>query len=322
MPILIALLKDYASGKYSLREVADHLNSLGYRTRNGSLFTGYAIKDVLHNRFYEGKVIFHKGLSDEQIVEGSHEVSPEIRELWKRCQDIKDERSIGTRGQPCNLERHYPFSRILRCQHCHQPYYGEAIKLPKRVDLRLVHERHTSGRNCDTWPRSQSIEEISQQFQGRVLRYLILPDSWETAILAAMRQEEEPVDKTQIQRIERAVENLRKQHLWGDLSDEEYRQERIALERQIKLVSPSSQPKQLPNLERASELIKNMPALWSHPGVTDEQRESLIKELFVQIEIDGDKITSIEPKSNYAPLFATIAQQYGYCGGESPPSPP
>ena len=89
-------------------------------------------------------------------------------------------------------------------------------------------------------------------------------------------------------------------------TDEAYRQERVALERQIKLVSPPTQPRQLPNLERAAELLKNLPVLWSHSGVTDEQRESFLREVFAQITIDGKQITAIEPKPTYSPLFATM----------------
>ena len=108
------------------------------------------------------------------------------------------------------------------------------------------------------------------------------------------REELPPPNVSQMQRIERALENLRKQHMWGDLSDETYRQERAILERQIKLVSPPSQPRHLPNLERAAKLLEDLPALWSHPGVSDEQRESLIQEVFMQINIDGDCLTSVE----------------------------
>ena len=89
-------------------------------------------------------------------------------------------------------------------------------------------------------------------------------------------------------------------------TDEAYRQERVALERQMKLVSPPTQPRHLPNLERAAELLNNLPILWSHSGVTDEQRESFLREVFVQIEIDGKQITAIEPKPTYIPLFAAM----------------
>jgi hypothetical protein len=281
--------------------------------------------DILHNRFYEGKVIYHKGLPDEKIIDGSHEISPEIRELWLRCQQVKVERQVATRGQPRGNARHFPFSKVLRCQRCHQPYYGETVYQSGNAQLRLSHERQNVGRNCDVRPRSQSVADLSRQFQDRVLPYLVLPDTWESIILAAVQGENESkVETNDIPRIQRALENLRKQHLWGDLSDNDYRKERLALERQMKIISPPTQPSQLPNLERAAELLKNMPVLWSHSGVTDEQRESFLREVFARIMIDGKQITAIEPRSTYAPLFATIPlnSEYGYCKTEPPPSPP
>jgi len=325
MPILLTALRDYASGKFSQREVANHLSSLGYRTKKGNLFTGNAIKDILGNRFYEGKIIYHEGLPDEVVIDGSHEVSEEVRELWLQCQPIKEKRLLFTRGQPRGPARHFPFSKVLRCQRCHQPYYGETMYQSGNTGLRLTHERHNAGRNCDTWPRSQSIEALSNQFQDRVLSYMVLPDSWKSMITeVTMNDDGYQVDIQEIPRIQKALENLRKQHMWGDLTDKDYRQERVALERQMKFVSPPPQTRHIPNIERAAEILKNMPIMWSHSGVNDEQRESFIQEIFTQITIDGKRITAIEPKSNYAPLFATMVlnPNYGYWETKSPPSPP
>ena len=61
MPALQMLLQDYATGKYSFKGVADRLNAKGSRTRNGRPFTGASVRDVLGNRFYQGKVVYHKG---------------------------------------------------------------------------------------------------------------------------------------------------------------------------------------------------------------------------------------------------------------------
>ncbi len=325
MPALLTVLRDYASGRFSLHEVADHLNSLPYRTRYGKPFTGHSIMDILHNRFYEGKVIYHKGLPDEKIVDGKHEVSPEVRELWLRCQQVKSERRVSTRGQPRGPARHFIYSKVLRCGRCHQPYYGETVYQSGNAKLRLSHERQNAGRNCNVWPRSQSVEAMSCQFQDRVLPYLVLPDTWKAMIFAAtQREDERQLDGNEIPRLQKALENIRKQHKWGDLSDDAYRQERLDLERQMKLLSPPPQPRNLPNLERAAELLKNMTTLWSHSGVTDEQRESFILEVFSQITLDGKQITEIKPKPSYSPLFATIPlnPEYGYCKTEPPPSPP
>ena len=69
----------------------------------------------------------------------------------------------------------------------------------------------------------------------------------------------------------RALENLRKQHLWGDLT--EYRQaERTGLELQVKLLdSPVDPP--LAKLGKAARLMEDMTSLWLHSRVTDEQWE-------------------------------------------------
>ena len=125
------------------------------------------------------------------------------------------------------------------------------------------------------------------------------------------------------ERLQRALENLRKQHKWGDISDEEYRSERNVLVRQLKLLDDAVKPRQLPNLERAAEFLQNLPGLWLHPGVTHEDREALVKQVFQRITIDGKDFVDIEPKPEYAPLFATMVtgQKVGYRETDSSPSP-
>ena len=143
--------------------------------------------------------------------------------------------------------------------------------------------------------------------------------------MAVLRAEEpQEQDQSQQDRLQRALENLRKQHKWGDLSDQEYRRERDTLMRQLKLLGrPSTLPK-IPNLESAASLLEDLPKLWLHSGVTHEQRELLVREVFHCITIDGKEFVSIEPQAAYAPLFATMiaGQEFGYRVLKSPPSPP
>ena len=91
----------------------------------------------------------------------------------------------------------------------------------------------------------------------------------------------------------------------------------------MKLVATPVQSHQLPNLESAAGLLRDLPALWLHPGVTDGQRETLVQEVFRRITIDGKDFVSIEPKAEYVPLFAVIAsgQKYGYREFDPPQSP-
>lgn len=55
IPALLELLKSYAANQFSYSELAQHLNSKGYRNRLGKPFTSGSVEHVLKNRFYAGK---------------------------------------------------------------------------------------------------------------------------------------------------------------------------------------------------------------------------------------------------------------------------
>ena len=327
MPILLMALREYATGEYSYSQVANHLNSQGYRTQNGRLFTGYNLRDILSNRFYEGKVVYHQGLPDEQIKDGSHRVPEEVRQLWLRCQVIKHERTNRPVGHPRNETHDYPFSHVLKCHQCGNSYHGEAVYYKDHTKLRLIHERHSQGKQCKIMPKSRSVESLSQEFAERVLAYVKLDEGWKTRTMAVLTSDggvtDDKANQEQAEKLNKVLENLRKQHLWGDISDVDYRHERGELARQINDLSRDTTPVQMPNMERAAQLLNEMPVLWQHPGVTNKQRESLVHEVFNKISINGEALVAVEPKPEYAPLFADMLthQPVGYRDLDSAPSP-
>jgi DNA invertase Pin-like site-specific DNA recombinase len=325
MPALLLILRQYATGKFSFREVADDLNAHGFKTQTGRAFTGYNIRDILSNRFYEGKIVYHKGLPDEKVFNGSHEVPAEAKVLWLACQSIRQGRAITKMGHP-RIEKHdYPYSRVLKCQLCGNPYHGEAVYYRGKTTLRLTHERRLSGRKCKTWPRSRSVESLNQEFIDRVLAHIKLVDNWKSLVVTALNGEYElKVDEKQIEKLIKAKENLRKEHMWGHIEDDDYRRQWSDLENQLQAANPDIHSSALPNVERAAEFLDSLPTLWSHDGVTNKQRELLLQKVFEKIIIDGKGLVAIQPKSEYLPLFATIAMQnsIGYCEPNSPPSPP
>jgi DNA invertase Pin-like site-specific DNA recombinase len=325
MPALLMALRDYSTGSLSYAEVSDRLNSQGFRQRSGRPFTSYSIRDILGNRFYQGKVVYHKDQLDERVVDGSHDVPAEVRELWTSCQAVKSIRAVTRSGHP-RVESHgYPFSRILRCQRCGSPYHGEAVYYRGNTDLRMTHERRTVGKACSIRPRSRSVDSLTGEFCDRVVSQIHLEDSWKPMVMKALLDEKKTTDTHDRQdRLARALENLRKQHLWGDISDDVYRRDRVPLERQLQDVSRDSNSPELPNLERAAQLLNALLSLWSHPGVTHQQREALVQEVFAEISIDGKELVSVRPKPAYLPLFASMAVQdsLGNRDSDSPPPPP
>lgn len=55
MPVLLTLLRGYASGQHSFKSLAHDLNAQGFRSTRGNPFTEGSIATVLSNPFYDGK---------------------------------------------------------------------------------------------------------------------------------------------------------------------------------------------------------------------------------------------------------------------------
>ena len=91
--------------------------------------------------------------------------------------------------------------------------------------LRLSHERRAGGRFWSVRPRSRFVESLLEQFGARVAPYMQLDATWKTRVIAALRDHQKRGsnrEQAEATRVRRALENLRKQHTWGDLTDEEY----------------------------------------------------------------------------------------------------
>ena len=302
MPVLMNVLKGYASGKHSFRSLAQDLNSRGYRTSDGRPFTESSISTILDNRFYDGEVVYHRGQSDEEVIPGVHEVPEEIKELWARCQDVRSDKN--TRGRfspPARQQRIYPLTVVLTCDECGEPFHGEGHHQNGSISLRMMH----SLRRCEMRPRSVPAPSVEHEFAERVLGCIKLDDGWRSAVLRAMSNEgPEPDNSLDIRRIDSAMANLRKQHIWDVISDEDFKAEYQALQRQRRALEPKTAKRPTPNLDRAAELLRDLPALWEHPGVTQEQRRELTREVFDEVRIREGKLVAVKPRPDYVPLFA------------------
>ena len=127
----------------------------------------------------------------------------------------------------------------------------------------------------------------------------------------------EPDNGLDIRRIDAAIANLRKQHVWDVISDQEFKAEYQILQRQRRALEPKPTAPSTPNLDRAAELLQNLPALWKHPGVTQDHRRDLAREVFDEIRIHDGKLVAVKPRPEYLPLFAYgIWKENQYAGGE------
>ena len=148
------------------------------------------------------------------------------------------------------------------------------------------------------------------QFEEGVLPYIVLDESWRAKVVRVLKTDSRVSDaEVQQNRIKGALDNLRKQHLWQDIDDQTYKKERAELARQLQAMRPEPQHAKVRNLERAAQLLIDFPALWTHPGVDDRQREELLRELFTRVDLRGRDIVAISPRQEYQPLFACLVNK-------------
>lgn len=146
------------------------------------------------------------------------------------------------------------------------------------------------------------------QFYHKALPYLQLGQEYKKHTTTLLQEKIENTSQINTQlKLKQTIRNLRKQHCWGDLTDAEYLKEKRELSSQLNILRPLST--KIIDIKRAEELLSDLPDLWSNPGVTDNQRESFIHEIFQKVEISGSDLVAIEPKLDYQPIFAGIIAQ-------------
>jgi len=59
-----------------------------------------------------------------------------------------------------------------------------------------------------------------------------------------------------------------------------------------------------PNVDRAAELLRDLPNLWEHPGATQVQPRDLAREVFDEIRVRDGKLITVKLRPGYAPHYA------------------
>ncbi|MNW43855.1 DNA-invertase hin [compost metagenome] len=114
----------YAAGR-GLKSIANELNHTGYKTKTGNTFSTTAIKEILNNPFYNGKIRYNRyenwsnkrrrGKSAEPIIaDGKHEaIIHDV--LWEKVQFLLQKKSF----TPSRIfDGEFLLSGLIRCPKC------------------------------------------------------------------------------------------------------------------------------------------------------------------------------------------------------------
>ena len=117
-PVIRRLFEWYATGLYSLEEVAKRTRAEGFSYRKtGTLIPKSEINRILKNPFYAGRISWNG-----KIYEGKHESIVPL-ELWKRVQGVMDER-----GGESKRKYELAYAQLLSCAKCGCAIVGEVKK--------------------------------------------------------------------------------------------------------------------------------------------------------------------------------------------------
>ncbi|TDF88857.1 recombinase family protein [Paenibacillus piri] len=118
------IFRMYASGQ-GLRSIANQLNQEGHKTKPGNAFSSVAIKTIINNPVYVGKIRFNvrenwaetrrKGINPNPIiVDGKHDAIIS-QDLWETVQALFAKKSF---SPPRVFDGTYPLTGLLRCPQC------------------------------------------------------------------------------------------------------------------------------------------------------------------------------------------------------------
>ncbi len=321
----------YASGQYSLSQLADELYRLGLRglpTRHGpgGKVSTAAWQRMLRNPYYVGQIVFKRGTPDEQVFDGRHQ--PLIdQDTFDAVQTLLDEKRVACERP--QHRRHYLRGSVF-CGDCGQrltfgistgkngqkyPYFFCSARIngtscaqrtnirPELIETairRYYVERPVQLTSKDVQRRTEAIEALVAVSQQAVIQV----KQAKTSLIAKLKAQQ-----TRLLRLH-AEEG-------DDVSPDAFRDERQRMQREIKAAEQSlAETEQRLSLDAdilrmALELAEDVAEVYrtADKQIKRGYNQAFFSKLYVMPEWDEDqgtvaRIASAELTEPYAALLA------------------
>jgi site-specific DNA recombinase len=189
-PIITRMFERYATGKYSLKELANlaRADGLVYR-KSGNPVPTSTVHKILRKRTYCGEYDY-----DGITYHGNYQtiISPE---LWQQVQDVLDGRHL---KRPKKRTHDFAFAGLITCAHCGCAMVGEIKK------GRYIYYHCTGYRGkC---PEPYTREEVLEKAFGGLLKRITFNDevlAWVSRVLRESHQDEKKFHDDAIARLQR-----------------------------------------------------------------------------------------------------------------------
>ena len=215
-PFIKRIFELYSSGKYSLSEIREKINSLGMRGRRAKPLSAGQYQHILKNPLYYGVFRFNA-----EVYEGAHE--PIItKKLFDKCQEV-----MAKRSKPKKTIKHFILRGLMKCGECRRMITAEVQKghTYYRCTKRLT--------NCSQkYVREEKLIKQINSFIQKVS----LSDDWTKKVLRELEkdknkdlQSSRPHQQnlqSKIGGIDNKINRLIDMYLEGSISLEEYKKKK------------------------------------------------------------------------------------------------
>jgi hypothetical protein len=290
---VILAFEKYSGGIFSDFDVAQTLNTAGYRT-NGSFgsnpFGKDTITPMLQSRFYVGQTSYQgkKKGAQKEYIQGRHE--PIIsQELFDKCQEVRKKRAGDWSRGSSNQIFVYPLSSILICADCGSVWHGWHL----REDRRYRDPAKARDVSCPSHTKSVLADTIEQSAADQLIKF-DLPTDWRERVLELLARDNPNYAqlKKQHSSLQGRLDRLRLLFIEGDITETEYKQMKLEIQGQLGMLPLPIQGRII-DLERAADLLGNIRDIWGQ--ATLEEREVWFKLMFNKVYVKDGAIKAIEP---------------------------
>lgn len=315
----------YATDRYSMREIENHLYEKGYRNHNGNKISHTTISNMISNPKYKGyyvgnKIrngdIFSKSkkrqiLPQEDWViykDETGKLVPAIvsEELWDRANEVLSRRSLDVKQKQNKCNHDNLLTGKLYCSHCRTPYYRKDASYKGKNTSRWVcsGKLKNGADSCCSFPINES--EIRK----------ILFDVFSDSLTNSEKYIDEYLEmyknthskkkpKTELQQLEHEIKNkkaarrkLIELNVAGHIDDDELIEEREKYNKELQILYNKVDEIKAENdsLEKIKESMKALKKVLNE-AVKNIDSELQITKEFINRYIDSIEVTPQEDGS-------------------------
>ncbi|PGC94628.1 recombinase family protein [Bacillus toyonensis] len=277
--------------------IVKSLNSRGVKTKQGKIFNYDAVRYILNNPIYIGKIRW----GDDVLTDTAQEDFKTFidKNTWYTIQQVQSNRKIGR----VRLQNFFIFSNVLKCSRCGKHFLGsKQLRSHNRIAMSYrCSSRHHKGL-CDMPQIPEDV--IEKEFLNLLEDVIIdLDDTVEQPVELSNLQE-------QYNRIQDKKSRLKFLFVEGDISQNEYKKEILILTQEETTIQ-----KQLATIEdtvssvEIKELLNQLKDEWFH--LNNESKKAAVNSFVSSISIEVVK-PARAGKNPIAPVIEIKDLQWKY----------